>query len=149
MDDNSFLGRGWSFPPEFNNNTGSVLMLEDIDDIYSSLQILLTTATGERIMQPGYGCDMQEFLFEPMDTGMQTLMMEKIDTAVLFYEPRIKVDTLELDTSNIWAGVVFIKLNFIVKTSNSRFNFVFPFYLQEGTEIQGLLYQTSNTNDTL
>ncbi len=73
----NFLGRGWSFPPTFNASQ-KVEMLDNVEDIYSSLHILLTTATGERIMQPAYGCDLQEFLFEPIDTGLKTLMLEKI-----------------------------------------------------------------------
>lgn len=148
MDNNSFLGRGWSFPPAFNKY-GTVAMLEDVDDIYSSLHILLTTATGERIMQPRYGCDMQEFIFEPMDTGQKTLMLEKVETAILFYEPRIKLENLEIDGSNEWQGIVYIKIDFTVKTSNSRFNYVFPFYIKEGTEIPNFLYTTPNITDTL
>jgi uncharacterized protein len=148
MDDNNFLGRGWSFPPAFNQN-GTVEMLEDVNDIYSSLHILLTTATGERIMQPRYGCNMQEFVFEPMDTGLKTLMLEKVETAILFYEPRIKVDTLEIDGSSEWEGILYIKIDFTVKTSNSRFNFVYPFYIHEGSEIRNFLYSPSNINDTL
>ncbi|WP_119079979.1 GPW/gp25 family protein [Chitinophaga alhagiae] len=148
MTDSNFLGRGWSFPPTFNK-TGTVEMLEGVDDIYSSLHILLTTAPGERIMQPRYGCNMQDFVFEPMDTGLKTLMLEKVETAILFYEPRIKVETLEIDGSREWEGVLFIKLDFMVKTSNSRFNFVYPFYINEGTEINNFLYALSNVTDTL
>ena len=48
----SFLGTGWSFPPEFNNMTGTVEMVSNVDDINQSLQILLSTTLGERVMQP-------------------------------------------------------------------------------------------------
>ncbi len=148
MTDSNFLGRGWSFPPTFNKS-GTVEMLEDVQDIYSSLHILLTTLPGERIMQPRYGCNMQEFVFEPMDTGLQTLMLEKVETAILFYEPRIKIDSLSIDGSREWEGVLFIKVDFTVKTSNSRFNFVYPFYISEGSEISSFLYAPVNINDTL
>jgi len=43
-----FIGRGWSFPPNFNQAAGSVEMLEQEADIASSLEILLTTVRGER-----------------------------------------------------------------------------------------------------
>lgn len=148
MTDNNFLGKGWSFPPTFSK-TGTVAMLENVEDIYSSLHILLTTLPGERIMQPRYGCNMQDFVFEPMDIGLQTLMLEKIETAVLFYEPRIKVDSLSIDNSREWEGVLFIQLDFTVKTSNSRFNFVFPYYIGEGSEINNFLYSSTNITDSL
>jgi uncharacterized protein len=146
---NNFLGTGWSFPPTFNQNIGTVEMTEDVEDIYSSLHILLTTATGERIMQPRYGCDMQEFIFEEIDTAMKTLMLEKIETSILYFEPRIKIDNLSLDSMREWEGILYIKVDFIVKTSNSRFNFVFPFYKNEGSEIRNFLYSTPISNESL
>jgi phage baseplate assembly protein W len=148
MAESNFLGRGWSFPPTFQKN-GETDMLEGVQDIYSSLHILLTTIPGERIMQPRYGCNMQDFVFEPMDTGLQTLMLEKVETAILFYEPRIKVNRLEVDGSREWEGVLYIRVDFTVKTSNSRFNYVFPFYINEATEINNFLYSLSNITDTL
>ena len=148
MANENFLGKGWSFPPAFNK-AGTVEMLEGVEDIYSSLHILLTTLPGERIMQPRYGCNMQAFVFEPMDTGLQTLMLEKIETAILFYEPRIKVNSLSIDNSREWEGVLFVQLDFTVKTSNSRFNFVFPFYISEASEINNFLYSSTNITDTL
>ena len=66
-DDRAFLGRGWSFPPTFDRKVGGVQMLEHEDDIASSLHILLSTARGERIMVPQYGCNMDELVFENLD----------------------------------------------------------------------------------
>ncbi|RQP08730.1 MAG: hypothetical protein EAS52_24730, partial [Parapedobacter sp.] len=57
----SFLGTGWSFPPQFDNEGGSVEMLSDGEDIRSSLEILLSTRPGERVMRPNYGCLYQVF----------------------------------------------------------------------------------------
>ena len=72
MENQSFLGRGWSFPPEFNNESRAVKMLEDEEDIRSSLQILLSTRPGERIMVPGYGCNLDELLFSPLNLTIKT-----------------------------------------------------------------------------
>jgi len=73
MNDNTnFLGRGWSFPPEFNRASKSVTMLEQEKDIESSLNILLSTRLGERIMQPDYGCNLDEMVFEAMNLTMRT-----------------------------------------------------------------------------
>ena len=57
---NSFLGTGWKFPPEFNNQTGTVEMVSDYTDIKESLDILLSTSLGERVMQPDYGCNLND-----------------------------------------------------------------------------------------
>lgn len=130
-----FLGRGWSFPPTFHQNLPGVAMLEQEADIASSLEVLLTTAPGERIMLPDYGCNMEELVFESLDTNLKTLMADKIESAILYYEPRIEVEKVRLDTSRELEGVVLIELIYRVKTTNSRFNFVFPFYRLEGTDI--------------
>lgn len=130
-----YLGRGWSFPPTFNRQRGGVDMLEDEADIASSLEILLTTALGERTMLPQYGCNLDELVFESLDTRMKTLMADKVQTAILFFEPRIEIETVRLDDSRELEGLILIEVVYTVKATNSRFNFVFPFYKLEGTDI--------------
>lgn len=110
-------------------------MLEQEADIYSSLEILLTTAPGERVMQPEYGCDMEELIFENVDTTTKTLVADKIENAILYFEPRIDVEKVNLDDSREWEGVILIEIVYRVRTTNSRFNFVFPFYKTEGTDL--------------
>ena len=131
----SFLGRGWSFPPTFNRNLASVKMLEQEADIASSLEVLLTTARGERVMLPQYGCNMDELVFESLDTRMKTLMADKVESAILYHEPRIELESVHLDDDQGLEGVVLIEVIYRVKSTNSRFNFVFPYYKNEGTDI--------------
>ncbi len=110
-------------------------MLAEEADILSSLEILLTTAPGERVLQPEYGCDMEELVFENVDTTTKTLVADKIENAILYFEPRIDLETVRLDDSREWEGVILIEIVFRVRTTNSRFNFVFPFYKNEGTDL--------------
>lgn len=130
-----FLGRGWSFPPAFNRDRAGVEMLEEEADIVSSLEVLLTTARGERIMLPQYGCNLEELVFESLDTRMKTLMADKVESAILYHEPRIELERVRLDDSRESEGVVLIEVMYRVKSTNSRFNFVFPYYKLEGTDI--------------
>ena len=131
----TFLGRGWSFPPSFVRSRPGVEMLEQEADIASSLEVLLSTAQGERVMLPQYGCNLQELVFETLDTRIKTLMADKVESAILYHEPRIEVENVALDESRELEGVVLIKIIYRVKSTNSRFNFVFPYYKQEGTDI--------------
>jgi uncharacterized protein len=131
----SFLGRGWSFPPTFQSTWPGVEMLEEEADIASSLEILLSTRPGERVMLPDYGCNLEELLFDNLDTTLKTLMADKIETAILYFEARIDLESVRLDSSRELEGVVLIEVTYRVRTTNSRFNFVFPFYKQEGTDI--------------
>ena len=131
----SFLGRGWSFPPKFSRSLRSVEMLEYEADIASSLEVLLGTMRGERVMLPQYGCNLDELVFENLDTRMKTLMADKIESAILYHEPRIELEKVQLDDSRELEGVVLIEVIYRVKTINSRFNFVYPYYKIEGTDI--------------
>lgn len=135
---NDFLGKGWSFPPAFNAQMADVVMTEKEKDIEKSLHILLTTTVGERIMQPKFGCNMEDLVFESLNTTTKTLMKDKIQTAILYFEPRIDVTKIELNDSNQLEGEILIEVEYIVRATNSRFNFVFPYYKNEGTEINFL-----------
>jgi Bacteriophage baseplate protein W len=139
---NDFLGKGWSFPPTFNINSKSVEVTEKELDIQKSLEILLTTTVGERIMEPKYGCDMVDLVFEPLNTTVKTIMIDRIQTAILYFEPRIDAKNISMDIQNEAEGVVLIEIDYIVRSTNSRFNFVYPYYIDEGTEIQII---TTNT----
>ena len=131
-----FVGKGWSFPPSFNKTAGFVNMVAGVEDINQSLHILLSTITGERIMQPKYGCDMNEFVFDAVTTTLKTVMADKVRTALLIYEPRIEVEKLEIDDEGELEGRILIDIHYKVRTTNSRYNYVFPFYKAEATELK-------------
>src|SRR5450631_1183843 len=124
----SFLGTGWGFPPTFSKITAQVGMLSDEPDIHSSLEILLSTRQGERILRPDYGCNLDELVFEPLTTTFKTYIKDLIGTAILYYEPRITVNKIELDDTGEVEGRILISIDYTVRSTNSRFNFVYPFY---------------------
>lgn len=138
----SFLGTGWSFPPEFVRETGQVLMTSDEDDIRASLAILLGTAAGERFLNPEYGLDLHEMLFEPLSTTMKTFLQDRVKTAILIYEPRINLLSLELDTTAQYEGKIAVVLDYEVRATNSRYNLVYPFYVSDGNEVRSTVETT-------
>ena len=103
-------------------------MLTGEEDIDSSLHILLSTTIGERVMQPRYGCNLQQFLFEPANESMQFRMKKMVEDAILYFEPRIRLDRLTLAVDQL-EGRIVITVDYVVKSSHSRGSFVFPFYL--------------------
>jgi uncharacterized protein len=131
----SFLGRGWGFPPEFRRLTKEVNMLEDEADIKSSLEILLSTRLGERVMVPKYGCNLDELLFKPLTLTLKTYVIDLIKTAILYHEPRIEINKINIDSTSELEGVLLINLDYTVRATNSRKNMVYPFYKQEGNEL--------------
>lgn len=130
----SFLGTGWSFPPRFGD--GGVAMTSEEADIQASLKILFDTAPGERFLVPKYGLDMHELMFEPMSTTMRTLLTDRVRTAILIYEPRIRLLKLLIDNPDANAGTLQVLLEYEVRSTNSRFNLVFPFYTTDSNEVR-------------
>ncbi|WP_281557360.1 GPW/gp25 family protein [Thalassomonas sp. RHCl1] len=130
-EENPFLGTGWGFPPTFNKDTRSVGMTSGVEDINKSLEILLSTSLGERIMHPTYGCNLKDYLFEPLDQSLDAFLKDLIKTAILYFEPRILLEKISLEPVSL-EGRVTITLDYRVRSTNSRYNFVLPFYLNEG-----------------
>lgn len=132
----SFLGTGWAFPPEFVKSQKAVKMISDEEDIKSSLHVLLTTKLGERIMFPGYGCNLEELMFENLDRTLITFVSDLIRTAILYHEPRIDVTKIDISQTNPLEGKLIIEIEYIIRATNSRINMVFPFYKEEGSDIK-------------
>lgn len=135
MTDASFLGRGWSFPPEFTKQKKQISMVSEEDDIKESLYILMSTTPGERIMQPEYGCNIRSLVFEHFTLSVETMARELIRRAILFFESRVTVNSIEFDCNEIQNGFLYISVNYTIRSTNTRFNMVYPFYLKEGTGI--------------
>jgi phage baseplate assembly protein W len=129
-----FLGRGFGFPPRFA--AGQVSMVEDEQDIHESLLILFGTLPGERVLQPKFGLDLSPLLFEPLTTTLRTLLKDRITTTLLIHEGRIRVLDLVIDDSQALEGLLQIRLEYSVRSTNSRFNLVYPYYLGDANEMR-------------
>lgn len=132
--ENKIIGAGWSFPPEFDSVSGGVKMTTGKEDINNSLFIIFSTALGERIMQPKFGCSLHTMILEPMNTGNLAYIRNMLETAILYHEPRIDAENIDFKF-NANEGALDIKVEYRIRASNSRFNFVYPFYLAEGDRV--------------
>lgn len=130
----NFLGRGFGFPPGFAG--GQVRMVEDEVDIHESLLILFGTLPGERVLQPQFGLDLSPLLFEPLSTTLRSLLKDRITTTLLVHEPRIRVLDLVIDDSQALEGLLQVRLEYSVRSTNSRFNLVYPYYLGDANELR-------------
>ena len=130
-----FLGKGWSFPPTFDKSRRGVKMSEGVTDIQESLQILLTTELGERLMQPEYGTFLSNAIFESLDTSTETAIRDIVETAILIYEPRVDLNKVDASNSEPLEGKVVLEIDYTVRSTNTRYNLVLPFYLEEATNV--------------
>lgn len=126
----AFLGNGLHFPVSVDGVTGRVRESAYEDNIRESIYVIIMTKKGERLMRPDFGCDIHQFMFDTVDYTALTRMKHAVEAALIRWEPRIEdieVKVRELDAGN----AVQISVSYRVRTTNSPFNLVFPFYLEE------------------
>jgi len=131
----SFLGTGWSFPPIFDAQKEAIQMVSEEEDIKQSLHILLSTVPGERAMKPNYGCDLQRINFQVINTATDARIRELIDFAILYFEPRITLEEIIIDHKDSIKGIIYLEIYYTIRKVNVRSNIVFPYYINEGTEV--------------
>ena len=132
----SFLGRGWSFPPTVRKEMADIEMVSKEEDIRQSLQIFFNTKIGERIMRSNYGCIVHEYMFQKAESNVLDKLAFELQQSLRFYEPRIKVIDIKTSKSDVINGLVNFEIIYEVNSTNVRDNIVFPFYINEGTEIK-------------
>ena len=134
MDAKAFLGRGWSYGVTQNARaTGDdVALAENEEDVREAVRIILETGRGERIMRPDFGAGLDDFLFEPLDATTCARIRQRVDEALVLWEPRIRVEALEVEIAPNERSRVDIRLDYAIRATNTFYNLVYPFYVREG-----------------
>lgn len=132
LDNEAFLGRGWGFPPVLTDD--GITMVAYEKDIEQSLYILFSTSPGERVNRYDYGCPLRRYTFEPMNIEVTVRMRNDITRAITLFEPRITLEDVSFE-ENASEGLLLIQLEYTIIRTNSRSNMVYPFYLNEGTDL--------------
>jgi len=126
-----FLGTGWKFPLQLSKEGGLVLSRLE-EDIKEAIWIILSTAPGERLMHPDFGCAIHDLVFAPNNTSTASLARFYVEEALVRWEPRIDIDEVEVQADPLNRNQLLISINYRVRTTDSRFNLVYPFYLTRG-----------------
>ncbi len=131
-----FLGRGFSFPPTLDENTGRFTTVSAEDDIRQSIYIILMTKRKERAMMPDFGCNIHNYIFGLPDGATMTLLKNEIVSALTKWEPRIIDVEVVVNLSQRDTGKIIFDIIYTVRATNNPNNLVFPYYLYEGVGIE-------------
>lgn len=132
-----FLGTGWRYELQDENNVGIRLepstgqIAEASDDalIQQSIWLILSTAPGERVMRPEFGCGIHDLVFSVPGLGSLGELAREVTRALTLWEPRIDVRRVEARQDVREPSRVLIEIEATVRSTNSRFNLVYPFYV--------------------
>ena len=130
----AFIGRGWSFPMRVNAS-GGIDLVDGDDEIVAALRMILTTAPGERVMRPEFGCEIWDLLFAPVNATTLGQMRHAVEQAVGRWEPRVELQEVSLAADPENPSIVDIQLHYVVKGTNDLRNLVYPFYVIPRDEV--------------
>lgn len=123
-----FLGVGVSFPLKVKE--GKIAWSEYEDSIRESIMIILGTARGERVMRPDFGCGLSELVFSSNDTSTASRAIFYVEEALKKWEPRIELIRVDANADDEERNKLVISIEYNVISSNTRYNLVYPFYLE-------------------
>ena len=126
-----FLGAGLAFPLHVNED-GLVAMNALEHHVRQSILLILQTAKGERVMRPDFGARLTDITFEPVTQATITLAEHYVKEALTRFEPRIVVSKVEITGNPQQQDHLFIKLHYRVRSTDTTFNLVYPFYIERG-----------------
>jgi uncharacterized protein len=128
-----FLGKGWAFPVQLDAD-GEILLAGEEEKIAQAIRIILGTAPGERLMRPDFGCGIHNYVFAPNNVRTAGLIRFTVEDALNRWEPRIDLEEVQVQADPGNAAVMLISITYRVKSTDSRYNMVYPFYLERGNE---------------
>lgn len=126
-----FLGTGWSYPVQ-TDKQGNIKMEEGEDNIEQSVRLILSTAKGERVMRPEFGCDIHDQVFSSLSPATLNRIEESVRSALVRWEPRIDVESVDATPDDNNPNKVLVGIEYWIQRTNSRSNMVYPFFVQEG-----------------
>src|SRR2546429_7995544 len=125
-----FLGQGWKFPVKVDGS-GRIALSQFEEDIREAIRIILLTAKGERVMRPEFGTGLHNFVFETMSVTNVGTIQAAIQNALIEWEPRLELLAVNVEVELGEVGKLLINIDYEVRATNTQFNLVFPFYINQ------------------
>jgi phage baseplate assembly protein W len=125
------IGKGWPFPirPGTDNR---LYFLGEEEKIRQSIWLILSTAPGERLMLPEFGCGIHDLVFEANTASLRAVVQTRVREALDRWEARIDVLDVQVQTPPEQRNYLLIRIDYRIRATNAFFNLVFPFFLTEG-----------------
>lgn len=126
-----FVGRGFAFPfvPDAD---GRLRLVSGEELIRQSIWLILSTAPGERLMRPEFGCGIHDLVFQPNSAALRGMVQARVREALTRWEPRIDVLDVRVTSGGEEGNHLFIDVEYRVRANNAVYNLVYPFFINEG-----------------
>lgn len=125
------IGKGWPFPIK-PNLSGRMEYVSGDEKIRQSIWLILSTAPGERVMLPDFGCGIHDLVFEPNTVATRGLIQLQVKDSLTLWEQRIDVIDVRVETPPEARNYLLIRVDYRVRSNNAFYNLVYPFFINEG-----------------
>ena len=88
------------------------------DQVKSNLVNLLLTDIGERVMNPGFGCNLQRFLFEGITDSNLELLTENVANSIAIFIPEVTVKNI-IATPDTDYNLVSLTIEYVLNISQT------------------------------
>jgi uncharacterized protein len=123
-----FLGAGWTSPVRLE--AGQIVVAREEECIRQSIWMILSTSPGERVMRPDFGCGIHDRVFAANSAGNIGQTINEVYLALIRWEARIDLLNVDAVVDPQQRNRLLIQIDYRVRTTNNRFNLVYPFYLE-------------------
>ena len=134
MNGKEFMGRGLKFPIQIDPKTGKIAMVSEEEDIAEAIGIIIHTVQGERVMRPDFGSNVLDYTFSADSNSRRQSLAFDLKRQLGYLEPRIDDVEVRCKDTDELEGAIVIELSYRVRSTNNRYNRVYPFYRTEGSE---------------
>ena len=123
------LGRGVGFPVSPEVVRGSLAYRSGAEKVRQSIELILRTEPGERIMRPEFGCGLRQFLMEPNTVATRARLERAVSAALEAFEPRIELREVSA-TPGDDPALVHLTIRYEHRFDSTEGLLVYPFYLE-------------------
>lgn len=129
-----FLGQGIGFPVSVDAY-GALRTSAHEESISESIQIILGTGLGERLMRPDFGCRIHDLVFHPVNPNTCALASLYVREAVIKWEPRIREVEVQAYPDPTQENAIVVNVEYRVRRTNNLHNMVYPFFLRREQDL--------------
>ncbi len=94
------VGTGWRFPVRVDQR-GGIAVASREQEIEQAIHIILSTAPGERVMRPEFGCRIHDLLFAPINVSTMTAATHYVKDALARWEPRVEIQNVTVEPGHV------------------------------------------------
>ena len=125
-----FLRVGWAFPVRLGPD-GDVALAAHEESVRQSVWTILGTSPGERVMRPEFGCGLDDLVFSVGSAHTTGSVAVEVRRALTLWEPRLDLVDVQVSADEDAGNTLLIRITYRVRATNTVFNLVYPFFLEE------------------